>query len=461
MDRDVRERYEEYCREFEAGNLRFISPMASQEYKDKIEDIEFDYSNTFAEIKLDGHRGTIHLGEKARVFSRNISKKTHWFTESTDNVPHISGMEIGEHRGTILDGEFDYGTTSMGVQSVMGSLPERAIKYQKEHGNINFVAFDILFFKGVDVRRLPQYKRKVLLAKAVYDLHQINDEEFRRRLYLSRMYYVDDIIVRKMNIYAIDRNLRKEAMYFFGENVPTYRKAIAPIPNYPYMMKTALVEGLEGIMIKEMSGIYESKRSKAYIKFKGESTWDCIVIGTKPSTREYTGKELDKWEYWEDGNGEKFILSEKMADDPEFELDDTCEPITKPYYYDWIGAIRFGVIDDEEEIVVVKGEEGKYPQIANIVDGYRYVGVYEDEYTVKYMKVRLIGDCKGITEELSMKFKEWEDGERYLGRVIEVKANGVINKETGTLRHPRYLKFRDDKNLEQCTMDNHIRVNLE
>ena len=45
--------------------------------------------------------------------------------------------------------------------------------------------------------------------------------------------------------------------------------------------------------------------------------------------------------------------------------------------------------------------------------------------------------------------------EKYLFTTIEVKANEIF-KDTGKLRHPRFLRCRFDKNPEDCTWKNHI-----
>jgi len=41
--------------------------------------------------------------------------------------------------------------------------------------------------------------------------------------------------------------------------------------------------------------------------------------------------------------------------------------------------------------------------------------------------------------------------ENDFGRVMEIKHNGVLSQ--GRLRHPRFLRWRDDKNLAECTLE--------
>jgi ATP-dependent DNA ligase len=42
-----------------------------------------------------------------------------------------------------------------------------------------------------------------------------------------------------------------------------------------------------------------------------------------------------------------------------------------------------------------------------------------------------------------------------IGKVLEVKANELF-KDTGKMRHPRFLRMRPDKNPEDCTWKDHI-----
>ena len=43
-----------------------------------------------------------------------------------------------------------------------------------------------------------------------------------------------------------------------------------------------------------------------------------------------------------------------------------------------------------------------------------------------------------------------------IGTVIEVGANELI-KKTGKLRHPRFMRFREDKEADRCIWKDHIR----
>ena len=140
---NIKPKFENWMAEdFRAANLPFIEPMTCQEFDEK-------YLKKFpglwlANIKYDGFRAICIVTENGnRFFSRRISKKTDWFAENTDNVPHLRDRK-GLPVGTILDGEFIHPLGFSSMQSAVGSLPSTGVKYQLQHGLIEYHVFDIL-----------------------------------------------------------------------------------------------------------------------------------------------------------------------------------------------------------------------------------------------------------------------------------------------------------------------------
>lgn len=50
-----------------------------------------------------------------------------------------------------------------------------------------------------------------------------------------------------------------------------------------------LADGFEGIILKDTRGLWEDKRTKQQIKFKGEEECDLKIVGIQPGTGKYTG----------------------------------------------------------------------------------------------------------------------------------------------------------------------------
>lgn len=126
-----------------------------------------------AEEKIDGCRYMLYLGGDPynthdwpnALLSRRKVKATNRFSEKCFNLPHITEIDYGLN-GTVLDGEvycYDFNTTL----SVMGSNADNAIKKQYMSGLAKYHVFDILFYKGQDVRHLPLYMRRDLLIEIV------------------------------------------------------------------------------------------------------------------------------------------------------------------------------------------------------------------------------------------------------------------------------------------------------
>lgn len=148
-----------------------IAPARAQQVIQTEEDLErFKNGFYFAEEKIDGARYKLHTFKDGnRIDSRRESVTDGLFVEKTDNVPHIRDMELPP--GWVVDTEIiaRHGLTShdkcANTVSIMGSLPERALAVQEEHGYAVMYAFDVLFADGNDVRHLPLKTRLGLLTQ--------------------------------------------------------------------------------------------------------------------------------------------------------------------------------------------------------------------------------------------------------------------------------------------------------
>lgn len=199
----------------------------------------------WAEEKFDGARYLAHVYEDITYFTgRRISVVTDMFVDKTYNVPHLyTAMTIPDLVGTIFDGEIIYpGGMVNSVTKIMGCTSENAIARQEATGWVDYVMFDILFYKGQDIRTWRQEDRRKLL----------------------------------MDIY-IDH---------FG-NHPNIRTSIA--------VNTFLIEGLyqeimakngEGIVIKDIDSPY----GKGWTKIKKVLEDSVIIVGFTSGKGKYTNQ---------------------------------------------------------------------------------------------------------------------------------------------------------------------------
>ena len=171
-------------------------------------------------------------------------------------------------------------------------------------------------------------------------------------------------------------------------------------------LQMALAEGREGMVIMRGDAKVYFKRTPARVSLKIKKelteTIDCFVIGANAPTRLYNGKEIENWKYWEDcrtGELHNKVMYKEYAEGA------AIEPVTKNYFNKWAGSLKLGLMKNGEEIY--------------------------------------FGDLSGLTEEILSNWRE------YVGKVVEV-GGMEIDKESGHIRHPRFMKWREDKTKQEC-----------
>lgn len=432
--------------DYEEANVVALEPMTAKEFLNE-EELELMLHSTeyYAEEKLDGTRATMHIREDGnRIFSRRISKKTDWYVENSDSVPHLRDMEVPEEfMGTILDGEMIIdGKEFKDVSSTLNCTWDKAIDRQIELGFITFHAFDIIYYKGIYIAKMPLEKRKMYLKKVVED---IGSPYVTNQLYTFDNVVVtfDKDIIKKFS----DGKLKESS---FPNLHRTIEANFSPMPFTIEIDKRTWYEyivfnGGEGIMLKHKEGTYRHTRGREYTKLKKFETWDCVILDYMPPTRDYTGKEANNpealWNYWYDAEDDsRIVLNSLTMKEAEQE---GLLPCTKHYAMDWIGTIKYGIVISDEELEAWKKANPKEkPEIIEVVQPNKGI--------VKYL---VVGEASGFDEETRAFITENKHLLKY--RVIELKAQEVL--KTGKLRHPRFLRLRDDKSNEQCIWKDHIR----
>lgn len=430
---------------YEEQGILPIEPMtAKEETKEEVLDKMLrPNSGYYVEEKFDGTRATMHFyNDHCRVFSRRISKKTNWYSENTDSVPHLRDMNIPELCGTIIDGEmFIPNRPFKDVSSTLNCLYDEAIRRQKELGFITLNAFDIIYYKGENVTHLPLSNRKELLDEVCKTIAS------KYPTYVRPVKYSDTSMEVTLPEYLLDQyaegkittEVYPELTRFLDKNYSHYEMldvrtaTLNKRAYYDFIVAT----GGEGIILKDKNGKYYHKRGREYTKMKKFLTKDVIVIGFEPPTKEYTGKSSE-WEYWVDSQDTRIHSLLPMSQGEKKNL----TPVTKHYYMNWIGTIKFGVvIEESERLQLSNSKKGK--------DFEFWRTITEDGN----LDLVLVGECSGFDEELREEISN--NTRAWKGKVIEVLANEIF-KDTGKLRHPRFLRDRLDKNPSQCTWVEHV-----
>jgi ATP-dependent DNA ligase len=434
-------KFEDYAKEFDrTKEIRFLEPQTAQELgEDKLKEY-LKENDTIAEEKYDGHRALNYLTSKGqRLFSRRVSKETGWFSENTDQVPHIRDLIIPEHLyGTVLDNEGLLpveGCCCRTMQSVMGALPETAIANQLKMGFAYLSCFDILYYCGVNIQAMPYWKRKLFQFKVI---KEINSPFIRfAPLYMTQETYNKVIELWKSH---------KE----YDEDILEY---VNVVEDYEELCVQFIKEGREGLIIKNIHDRYVQKRSKSFVKMKAHRTYDVVIMGYEDPTSEVNLEDRktdeDDWLYWEDYEGDLFTNGK-----PKHWNEDEFRPVTKFYAMGWIGAIKFGVWKERHLQYFLDLNNG------NLDEAKKCIAVGEAKGTIRegdkhHWELIEVGQTSGVNDDIREEISN--NKEKYLGTVIEVEAQGIINSKTGSLQHPRFKQFRWDKESEQCTFNDHIR----
>lgn len=435
---------------FKFAGIKGYEPMTAKELETEEQQNEkFGDPNYYIEEKFDGTRALvyflsqgIHNTDKqlgyCRVFSRRVSKKTGFYVENTDSLPQIKCINIPELSGTILDGEmFIEGLPFKEVSSTLNCLWDKAIDRQIEKGFISFHAFDILFYKGIDLRKMPLERRKVYLHLAVEEanneyIKEVEYFECGERINASHLSYL-------YRIEGGDEDLFLEYLEDHKDSYPNLYECIdkevnlTPRAYYELIVAT----GGEGLIVKPKNGKYLHKRGWEYSKIKKFLTREMIVLGFSEPTKEYTGKDVRKWGYWVEKETDRRVTGNFFGDKKYM-------PVTKHYYYNQVGNLLLGVILTKEELdSIPKNKQGVF----DFADEYIESVELKDKYIME------VCECSGFDDETREYFTRNKD--RMVGTVVEVKANEIF-KDSGKLRHPRYMRQRPDKNAEQCMWKDHI-----
>lgn len=275
--------------------------------------------------------------------------------EKTDNFPHLRDFFISLGMpNLILDGEVNYpGKTSQYCTRVTGADPSTAVAFQQKNGPIHYTIWDMLRTpKGTWMHNVPLKERRKTLE--YFYNHYIKGTPMESYIHLTQ---------------------------WVTDNKRAFRDKI-------------IEDGGEGCVIKSLNSLYVMGKNPMWqwMKYKVSDEADMFISGFKDPKVDYGGTDYAGWPYWKDING-------------------VSRPVSKYYYFGWIGAIEFSAY----------------------VDGVPTV----------------IGTVSGFDEETR---KEISDNPRmYLNKVIKISY--MERTEAGVPRHPRWEGFHESKLPTECTWE--------
>jgi len=188
-------------------------------------DEPFENSEWIFEIKWDGYRTLSHIkAGKAELLSRNNLSFNHLF-------PSIASALAKFPKNALLDGEV------VVINEAGKPCFELLKNYQNTPaGHLCYYVFDLLFYDNFDLREVPLNERKKILQKILSDLHS------------PLIRYTDHVDGDGIN--------------FFNE---------------------AAKNKLEGVIGKKKMSVYQSKRSRDWVKIKTSQRQEVVIGGfTQP-----------------------------------------------------------------------------------------------------------------------------------------------------------------------------------
>lgn len=278
-------------------SLNIYSPMLVGRAPKNYEDM-FKSTPIIGTIKKDGYWSQlIKDNNEVHLYSRTVSKKTGYYSDNIEKVPHIKDWAMNElPNGTCIIGEVYYPNgTSKNVTSILGALPEKAIERQKgEYGKIHFYMHDILAYNGEDY----------VMNNMTYDYRYSN---------LCEHIDIATPLIPELEVARCYDNA------YLDLNKVTIDK---------------LAAGEEGMVFRVENGLYAPGKRQPKVMFKikqAQNDIDFVITEVLPPEYLYTGKESETWGY----------------KDKEGNL------ITKAAYYGWAGALRLGAYDNAGNLVSV------------------------------------------------------------------------------------------------------------
>lgn len=255
--------------------MRYWTPKKEDHIELDIIEHPDKYSDYIGSFKKDGEWSRmIWDGKEVLIQSRTISKKTGKYAEKQESLPHLVDEFKKLPVNTVILGEICYDELylrSKDVGTILRCLPEKAIERQQEEKNkLHFYCFDILCFNDIDLSNLG-FEQRVSYLNEVKNI-------------------LGDKYIRYADIKTVDQIANEYQDY--------------------------LNQGGEGFVLQKKDCIYEPGKRTAWQTIKLKKSTEEIelqVVGIIDPVREYTGKELDTWQY--------------------FDIDGT--PITKYYYLGW------------------------------------------------------------------------------------------------------------------------------
>lgn len=220
-----------------------IRPMLAERITTAEDAIERMEGTAGVEYKLDGERIQVHKGnDRVELFSRRLERITGHYPDVVDGVKAIKSEVILEGEVVAINPRTD---EYLPFQELMHRRRKHGVSEAMENYPVVVNFFDVLYVDGISKMDLPYVKRRALLKK------------------------------------LIEPAAKKDG------SIRLVKQIVAEGPNdIEQFMASAIEDGCEGVMIKQLSSIYRAgARGYAWVKLKREyrselaDTLDLVIVG--------------------------------------------------------------------------------------------------------------------------------------------------------------------------------------
>lgn len=364
---------------FELEPMRYWSMptgLSEIERQEKL-NVLLDSGNYIYSLKTDGNliRAVI-TPERFALQTRGRGRNTKEFGEIQEKVFWADSIQEAFEGTTVLIGEaYIEGGIDKDVGAILRSLPKKALSRQTDNRNVvKYRIFDCFYYNGISLLNQPIEERIKYLPLATE---------------------------------AINDPLVSYVKYYAAKSETFWDK-----------LSDVFAAGGEGVVLYKRSMIPCENRTPAWQTIKVKQTIqddiDCFIYGIEPAERDYTGKDIANWGYWENTRTGEKIAGQLYLN---YAQGEPIIPISKGYFYRWPGAIDCAVYDDNKNPVI-------------------------------------ICKCSGLTEEMKASLRDNYSTEWYMR---PIKINGMMVSKTNneySIRHPKLISVRDsDISLDDCTLE--------
>ena len=220
---------------------------------------------------------------------------------------------------------------------------------------------------------------------------------------------------RNKKLLEIEKYFEQNGLSLLERPVIEFARYVDTVDSIKELLNYAFDNNEEGIVLTLKNSTVSPGTRTAWktLKIKKELQNDADVFMTgnfKEPNMKYDGLDIENWKYWINVKTGEKLEGQHYRN---YINGMSLEPVTKPYFMGWPGSVEIAVINDEDNQVIS------------------------------------VGWISGLSDDIKQDFALNND--KYKNKVCRV--NAMETTEDFKFRHARFLGFRDDITINDCTFN--------